>query len=441
MIRNRMNYRIYFGLYLLLLSHFSYSQIIETYTIRSNVVCAGDNSLVVITAAQLPALSGHSIKQVSLLNYSRERFYKIVFQIDQKDAQGRYILDDMRNKEIDKKNNDKNRQADRDSAGIINTFTDKDELVFRSKDLNERVDYSSKFLKYYSLIELEIISGTELEKTSKWLYIKLDSEASEPDLEHNKALNYDDKQDEVTSSVYKIGFSKAYPFLLDRFHWRLPDQAGWTPDITDMMKIRHTGRFFGLPFKRTQEDYYSQLIAVKEGPLRIIRRTENNIRVFLRLKSPALFIDYIMLPNGFVMDSLIDIPFKVSFFFSELATITTMDWNNSADNLDLSIQADKEYTTIPINGLASDKKKAFNQIAGNTFSLTSNRGDFNVALDIPDDFPIQSDLYLRDALDELDAPENYPGQFGNIGFKTTGWENVGSQLYHLNFIVCVNPAK
>ncbi len=161
----------------------------------------------------------------------------------------------------------------------------------------------------------------------------------------------------------------------------------------------------------------------------------------MRLKIPALFIDYVMIPNGFVMDTTIDIPFKTSLFFSELATITTMDWNNSADSLRLAIQADNDYTAIPINGLPSDKEKAFNQIMGNSFILNSNGGNFNVALDIPDDFPIQSSFYLRDALDEMDAPENYPGQFGNIGFKTTGWENVGSQLYHLKFTVCVVPQK
>ena len=423
-----MNYRIYFGLSLLLLSHFSYAQIIASYTIRNNSVCAANNSLVVTSAAQIPALSGRRIKEISLLNYSKKNFQKIVFQIDQKDSQDHYVLDEK---------SKQNRQATEE----INTFTDKDELVFRFEDMNERVDYSSLLLKQYTLIELEIIPVSNSGKISKWLYIKLDDKSSEPDSEHHILINYDYMQDEVSSSVYKIGFSKAYPFLLERFHWHLPDQNGWSADITDMMKIRHTGRFFGLPFKRTQDDYYSQLIAVKEGPLRIIRRTENKIRVFLRLKSPALFIDYVMMPNGFVMDTMIDIPFKSSFFFSELTTFTTMDWNNSADSLKLSIQADKEYTTIPINGFPSDEKSAFNQIKGNSFILNSNRGHFNVALDIPDNFPIQSSFYLRDALDEIDAPENYPGQFGNIGFKTTGWENVGSQLYHLKFTVCVTPEK
>ncbi len=79
-----MNYSICFGLFLLLSSNFFHSQIIETYTIRSNSVCSGDNSLVITSAAQIPSLSGRSIKQISLLNYSQESFQKIVFRLIKK---------------------------------------------------------------------------------------------------------------------------------------------------------------------------------------------------------------------------------------------------------------------------------------------------------------------------------------------------------------------
>jgi len=423
-----MKYYIYFGLCVLLSGRLAHSHVLEVDTIRTNLVCADDNSLVVVSGAQIPAVSGRKIKQLSLLTYShsQQALDKIVFQIDQKDAQGRYIL------------------STKDSDNSINTFADNDELVFRKKDLGRRIERSSELLTHYTLIELEVIidsAAAESANESRWLYIDVHSENSESDLENNKQLIYEQDNDVVSSSVYKTGFSKTHPFLLNNFHWRLPDQSGWGADITDMMKIRHLGRFFGLPFKRTQDDYSSQLIDVKQGPLRIIRRTENRIKVFWKLKSPALFIDYIMMPDGFVMDTMIDIPFNISFFFSDLQTITTMDWNHSAAKSDLRIQAAKEYPAMLINGLPSENKTAFNQIMGNTFSLASLRGNFNVTLDIPDDFPIQSNLYLRDSIDEIDSPENVPGQFGNIGFKTTGWENIENKLYHLKFTVCVTAVK
>lgn len=290
----------------MLLNELVCSQVIETYTIKVDSGCINDESLVVLSGAQIPALSGHNIARLSLLNYSQlnsqEKLQAIVFQVDQKDTQGRYFLTENY----------------RDKSNNKNTlFTDNDELVFRRKDLKNRIDYASELLKKHTLIELEIITDSDAAESgnrSKWLYIELDVKNSLSASERNHFLSYEHEQDCVTSSIYKIGFSKAQPFLLDSFHWRLPEQSGWSDDMTDTMKIRHLGKFFGLPFKRTQNDYHSHLIAVKEGPLRIIRRTENRIKVFWKLKSPALFIDYVMMPDGFVMDTMIDIPFNISFF-------------------------------------------------------------------------------------------------------------------------------
>ena len=429
-----MKYKIFISLFFLLQANFSYAQIIATYTLKADSVCSSEHGLLVISGREIPQLSGTNIEKISLLNLLHNKKQSIVFQIDQKDAQGRYILSN-------------NTSAISDTS---NTMGDQDELVFRKKDLGEYLSPSSELLKQYSLIEIEAVyeqGGQEdlaHRKVSGWIYIVLNDIS--PDFhKQNKSFVYDSEQDRVISPVYKIGFSKEKPFLLDEFHWRLPEQSRklaqpseWSPDVTDTMKIRHIGKFFGFPFKRTDDDYYSQLIDIKEGPLRIIRRTENKVKIFWKLKSPALYIDYVMMPDGFVMDSMIDIPFNISFFFSDLVTITTMDWDHAPDLPGLTIKSEAFNLKLPVNGQPGDDKDAFNQIAGKEFSLISQWGQFDVKLDIPDDFPIYSQLYLRDALHEIDLPENYPGQFGNVGFKTTGWENIDSKLHHLKFTVCVD---
>ncbi|RKZ93324.1 MAG: hypothetical protein DRQ43_08215, partial [Gammaproteobacteria bacterium] len=86
-----MKYYIYFGLCVLLSGRLAHSHVLEVDTIRTNLVCADDNSLVVVSGTQIPAVSGRKIKQLSLLTYShsQQALHKIVFQIDQKDAQGR----------------------------------------------------------------------------------------------------------------------------------------------------------------------------------------------------------------------------------------------------------------------------------------------------------------------------------------------------------------
>ncbi|MDX2503826.1 MAG: hypothetical protein QNL62_05040 [Gammaproteobacteria bacterium] len=378
----------------------------------------------VISAKEIPYLLGRKISQLSFFHLSSEQWRSVVFQIDVKDQQGRYIIT----------------SEDRYASEIKKTLSANDELVFRKKDLGDRLDHASEQFRQYSLLEIELtLAGS----SSRWIYINL--RPPESDFLSSSEIVYDQERDIVTSAVYKSGFSPTVPFLLDSFNWKLPHQSGWSPDLSDTMKIRHNGKFFGLPFKRTHDDYRSRLVAIKKGPLRIIRRTENRVKVFWKLRTPALYIDYVMMPDGFVMDTIIDIPFKIALFFSNLETLTTMDWNHGPDLPALTIHAtpgtSADALSLPVNGRQSADKKAFNRIMANKFSVSSDMGVFDVTLDIPENFPIQSNLYLYDALHEMDPPENNPGQFGNVGFRTTGWENIDSKLHHLKFTVCMTASQ
>jgi len=416
---------------LLLLVSVSEAQILQTFSLVENnitesTVCPGETGLIVISSKHLPDIIGHNIEHLSFLRLAQKQRQPVVFQIDQRDQQGRYIISPK----------DQN-SAETDSSKRVKILGKNDELVFRKVDLGERLKLSSEWVSQNSLLEIEVISARN--NPSRWIYILLEDKFSGDSLSE-ASIFYDKELDVVSSSVYKIGFSKTVPFLVDSLHWKLSEQSGWSPDISDMMKIRHQGKFFGIPFKRSQDDYHSRITGIKKGPLRIIRRTENRVRVFWKLKTPSLSIDYVMMPNGFVMDTLIDIPFKISLFFSDLETLTTMDWNNSSELPALSMHSSHPNASsldLSVNGRQSADKKAFNDIIDTKFSLSSDSGKFNVFLDIPDDFPIKSNLYLMDDLSEIDLPENIPGQFGNIGFKTTNWENIDSKSHHLKFTVCV----
>ncbi len=409
-------------------SSFALAQVTASYRIKSSSICNSEYSLIILSAADLPRTLGLKIENLSLLRFTEDEQQSIVFQIDQKDVHGRYIL---------------NKHPD--DSKLNKRLGKNDELVFRAKDLGERLSPSFKQFKQKLLIEIEVYSDQN--KSSGWIYIILQENKSNS-VKRGASLLYQSEEDRIISPVYKVGFSNDKPFLLNAFHWNLSEnlssenfaseEVKWSSDMTDTMKIRHMGKFFGFPFKRTDDDYYSKLLSVKKGPLRVIRRTENTVKVFWKLKSPALYIDYVMMPDGFIMDTMIDIPFKISFFFSELITMTTMDWNNSVEQQHLFIKTENSNLSLPVNGKNTDNKKKFNQIMASNFSAMGELGNFNVKLDIPDDFPIHSQLYLRDALHEIDLPENNPGQFGNVGFKTTGWENIDSELHHLKFTVCVD---
>lgn len=410
----------------MLLAHFVQTIVLQD--VRST--CQSSESILVLKGEQIPALVGHSFTKLSAFSWrpqtpTAKQAQKIFWQWDPKDLQGRYLLP----------------SSDANSQAMRNFVAQQDELVFLARDLGQRITQEQLQQFQQPLLELEFKQPSQ--RPSSWLYFLLEADKDgfldTRSLEsHNTPLHYSKPKDEVSSAFYKIGFAQNHPFLLNAFHWRESNNS-WGDDLTDMMKIRHQGRFLGLPFKRTQADYQSRLSGVKQGPLRIIRRTENTIKIFWKLSTPSLSIDYVMMPDGFIMDTLIDLPFRIDLFFSELQTLTTMDWEPSTNPLPILLHYGHSEEPVRLNGRASLLKPAVDPIETQHFSLTHSGGHFKVWLDIPKTFPIQTYLYLKDDIQALDPPENSPGQFANIGFKTTGWENLESQTQHLKFTVCLEP--
>jgi hypothetical protein len=401
----------------------THAQIIATEKVRLYSACPSVQELAVVTGGSVPALLGTPVQQISLLNYSQGRLSPLSFQIDQKDPQGRYLVEET---------------PPGGPQSLSAALDENDELVFRVVDSGNRLPGASEFVRLYSLVEIQV---TDLSSgISGWIYASISSQ-NKP-VSSDNVIRYLPDTDSVRSELYHVGFSEQLPFLVDTFHWKLAGNHVWSPDISDTMKIRHRGTFLGfIPFQRTQNDYSSRLVSVKEGPLRIIRRTSNRIRMLWKLKTPTIYVDYVMMPDGFIMDTIIDIPFNIGLFFSNVETLTTMDWNDDPELPKLTIHSPDGVTALPVDGHMSPDKQTFNTANTRHISVSSSFGELFIRLDIPDDFPIQPWLYLRDDIEEPDSPENHAGQFGNVGFRTTEWERIDTKVHHLTFTICMSAAS
>lgn len=396
---------IVFACNLMMLSH---TAAVNAVT-QMDTACAATRALTVISGDALGSLEGNPAQNLSLLRYWKNNLSAIEVQIDQRDDDGRYIL----NGQVDLSNND--------------------ELVFATDSIGLKLPEDSDYRSQLQLTEIEIagLDGSP----SGWVYAS-PGKSREP-MPSDPLVSYSAKQDRIETGIYRIGFSAETPFLVDTLQWKLRQNGKWSPDLIDTMKIKHLGRLFGLvSFERSQRDYSSVLTGVKSGPFRIIRRTENRVRVFWQIESPELHIDYVVSPDGFVMDTIIDIPFKPGLFFSDLVTLTTVDWNPSPEVPPIFLQTGDSLTRLRISGVPSENEALFNQSTDNRFHVQTRLGSMSSQLHIPKDVPINSTLYLRDDLDTADPPEQFSGQFGNVGFKTTGWENIDTQVHHLEFTVC-----
>ena len=54
-------------------------------------------------------------------------------------------------------------------------------------------------------------------------------------------------------------------------------------------------------------------------------------------------------------------------------------------------------------------------------------------MDLPAEEPVRRQVYVMDDRTALDPPDNIPGQFGNIGFRMTGWEKLARGTHHLTY--------
>ncbi len=388
-------------------------------SINTDKSCPSEHSLVVVRAGELPVLLGTPIRNITLWHVHNQQLIPIPSQIDRRDDQGRYLLDDQSPDIID--------QADPLSAD--------DEIVFRLNDAGPPKPDASR--PDWPEIHAEIQVNTAGEQ-SRWVYATVAATEQEA-ISTPGLVDYQVQSDTVLTDQYRIMFNNERPFLIEEFSWRLTDEPGYSPNVLDSMKIQHIGTMFGLvSFERNANDYSSELTQVKVGPLRTIRRTENRVRIFWYVKTPTVYIDYIMMPDSFVMDTIIDIPFKLGLFFDQVETLTTIDWRNEPSLPALTISSPDMTAKLLINGQMSAEKDHFNSINGTRFSVQSKLGTASLRLDIPADFPIKPWLYLNDDSSTPSPPEHQPGQFGNVGYRTTGWENIDTQVHHLKFTTCLS---
>ncbi len=369
---------------------------------------------IVLTGNHLASLHKAAISAMGLYALDGENVQAIPFQIDVRDRKGRFDIP------VSKKAKAKQE---------AHVFDLNDELVFMAGDLGSRM--------VRDLEKPEALSVTEVELTDPatgqqgWIYV-YQFNGIPPEKSDHDYVSYKHDSDSVESTSFRVGFSKKRPFLVDRIQWKEGETGTCTQNIVDIMKVRHTGKLFHqFDFVRTQEDYKSKLIAVKEGPVRVIRKTENRIRMLWQFRTLSFDIDYLIHSGGFVMDTLMDFPFKPGLFFSELKMISTIDGKEDPSLPPFCIYSNSCRQGVVVDGKMSNLEKVFNSSRDKELVVSCSKGQILFRIDLEKNFPVQSRVYLNDDQRIADPPEKVPGQFGNVGFQLTGWEKVDTLPHHM----------
>ncbi len=369
---------------------------------------------VILRGSALASLLGAPTAQINAIARHGAAIKLIPFQIDKRDTKNSYELSTK-------------------ESGKAAKLDTNDECVFMSSDAGERITTLPEQYAPLPIIEIMVVDPKTQER--KWVYLTKTPTADGLPTDSKSYVVYDSTKDTIRTNIYSIGFSSTHPFMIDSFQWHLTGTNEWSPNLFDTMKIRHQGKFFGkLGFSRTHADYRSRVTAVKEGPVRVIRRTVNSVRIISYLQSPSVTMDCIAYVNGFQIDTTIDLPFPLGWFFSDMSALATIDWNDDPSLPALRVYGD-DAKGLLVDGHMTPEKDRFNKTGGQNFLLESTYGLVLVQLEIDKNLPVKVSNYLQDDRSQVDKPEIIPGQFGNIGFRTTGWEKVDASIHHMLFNV------
>ncbi len=379
---------------------------------------SSSNYPVILKGGNLSPLIGAPVGKIFIYAVHGGRLKPIPFQIDRRDRKGKFRIP------LTEKAREKEGRS---------SIDENDECVFMAGDVGRKMGIVPVDLRGSPAVEIEITDPKTGRKGWVYAFVVYDGM---PERALRDYISYDFKQDAVATDTYRIVFSKKVPFLVSTLAWKQAGSGRYGSNLADVMKVRHRGKLFHkFDFLRTEDDYTSKVVAVKDGPIRVIRRTANRVRILWNLRTPSIYVDYICYRNAFNMDTLVDIPFRIGWFFSDVETLMTMDGNDAPAAPRRTVYSRSAPEGLIINGMMSDAKNAFNASGDTAFVISSSDGLIVIGMDIEKDFPIQYRAYLMYDKSVPDPPENIPGQFGNLGFLTTNWEALDTSLHHMIFSV------
>jgi hypothetical protein len=96
---------------------------------------------------------------------------------------------------------------------------------------------------------------------------------------------------------------------------------------------------------------------------------------------------------------------------------------------------------IAIDGVTMPGEHDLGKEKDTDFVIANRFGQILVQLDVDKELAIHKRIHFIDNREAPDPPEDVPGQFGHSGYATTGWENVGRGVHHMQFSFTLVPQQ
>jgi len=368
-------------------------------------VCPGGRTLdrrldaVVIKGERLEAMQGEPAEGLRLFSFQNGTFQAIPFQVDERDPAGEFVFPSgpMASEDVDRGRLDYN-----------------DELVFLVQDVGTRSpEGPGKMEGVRKWVEILLRDPLALEKEA-WVYLCSFS-GTPPSLSSRDYIRYLPETEQVSSAHYLLGYRKGMSLYTD-LHY--PDgQGGYGPDLMDRIKVRIQVRFlFNIIRKKvTEDDFRAEVVAWKDGPVRVLRNVQNYVRILFNLSSASVFSVSEYYPWYMYTPLRLTIPFDLKWVFNKFG-ISDWYWYFYGDLPGLdggTMYTNRNTEGIPISTEHDMKwyEERFDTkylIWG--YATRENVGTWFCNLLVPDPTYQFIQCYLHIDKNKNDPPEDVPGQ-------------------------------
>lgn len=365
-----------------------------------------------IAANDFAFFDGYSVDCLGLVACVHAACHAIPFQIDERDATGAWALDQGPEANFD------------DPPGVLDG---NDFLFFMAADAGDQVQ-PADLPRYAAGAEITI--HDPLTGSTRWTYLFAVSDAASCGAAPHSGtafVQYDPTTDRVRAGEVSLGFSRGVPAYLAIADGR----AGSEVNLLDRFKVRATATFlWGLiRFSWSEDDLSTQFSAWRQGPIRVIRRQRQWMRIGWGIRAPIFgsytyfYRDFAELPVGLYLN------FPPRYFFGNIAVSAILDFR---DLKGWSLLTPSLAAPIPIDGVMTTQKAALNRSADSWFALLGPRITLVQTMSVgPSLASVRRRLLYREDGDKPEPPEAVPGEEPGIGYQLDQWNRVGAGAHQL----------
>lgn len=365
--------------------------------------------VVVVEAVLLPDLHGRPLSSLRLLACREGRCGPIPMQVDERDLDGRWVLD-------------AGPEAGADDPPA--TLDGNDTLLFMAADSGERI-HPKQLPQSANALELAVYDP--IDGRVEWVYLLADA-ASLPASEISY-VRYDPRSDRIhgtggggAGGSVAMGFAVGVPAYLS---------FADGDNFLDRLKVRASARLiFGLlRFSRSEADLSTEVAGWRSGPIRVIRSQRQRIRLGWGIRSPT-FGSY-----TYFYRAAADLPVTVhlnrpaTYWVSDVRIEAVLDFHSLA-GWQVIIPGRAE---VVIAGTGMDAaKQAINESSATWFALRGPTRTLVQSMRVsPSLMSTQRRLVYREGVESIQPPESVPGELPGIGFRLMEWEQVAAGRHDL----------